>query len=122
MKFEEGMYVRFKDKRNVEYIRQITTIPKDNRYASIYLDREANYSKGLSFKNVLKASHNIIDLIEVGDVLAIKENIDNFKQTFILGIYEQELLDNIKIKLLDGSLKMVGVLTHEQFESETYKV
>lgn len=67
MKLEVGQFVRFKDKRNITYIRKIREIPQDNRYASIYLDKEANYSKGLSLKNIIKASYNIIDILEVGD-------------------------------------------------------
>ena len=69
MELTPNMYVRFKDKGGNTYIRKIIDIPKDNRYASIYIDKEANYTNHLSFKNVLKASHDIIDLIEVRAVI-----------------------------------------------------
>ncbi len=36
----ENMYVRFKDKRGIKYIRQIVKIPEDNRYASLYLEKK----------------------------------------------------------------------------------
>lgn len=40
MKLEVGQFVRFKDKRGIEYIRKIVGIPEDNRYASLCLDKE----------------------------------------------------------------------------------
>lgn len=122
MKFKVDMYVRTKHKGILPLL--------SNDKEHYYFGKDRNNIKLCCLKKDIgmflslnkMPSHNIIDLIEVGDVLAIKENIDNFKQTFILGVYEQELLDNIKIKLLDGSLKIVGVLTREQFEREVYKV
>ena len=82
LELKENMYVRFKDKRDIEYIRKIVKIPEDKRYASLYLDKEANYSYGLSPKNVIKASYNIIDLIEVGDYVNGSEVLD-FENKYI---------------------------------------
>ena len=125
MKLEVGQFVRFKDKRGIEYIRKIIEIPEDNRYASLYLDKEANYSHGLSPKNVIKASFNIIDLIKVGDYVngskVIKmENVENYldlssikieKSDFIYGVYETIFEKDIK-----------SIVTKEQFEQMAYKV
>lgn len=114
MEIKKGMYVRFKDKRNIEYIRQITEIPKDNRYASIYLDREANYSKGLSFKNVIKASNNIFDLIEVGDYVngELVENITG-KYLRVNGQSHNKYYFSKQIK---------SIVTKEEFESMEYEL
>ena len=132
MELKVGMYVRFKDKRGNTYIRKIIEIPKDNRYASIYLDEEANYSKGLSPKNILKASHNIIDLIEEGDY------VNGYKVVEIgdLSCYDNrigskyiEIDFNVKndnehwcedITLQNPDIK--SIVTKEQFESMSYKV
>ncbi len=125
MKLEVGQFVRFKDKRGIEYIRKIVEIPEDNRYASLYLDKEANYSHGLSLKNVIKERFNIIDLIKVGDYVngskVIKiENVENYpdlssvkieKSDFRYGVYETVFEKDIKT-----------IVTHEQMEQMEYKV
>lgn len=124
MKLEIGMYVRFKDKRENEYIRKIVEIPEDNRYASLYLDKDANYSKGLSIKNVIKASFDIIDLIEVGDIIVNDSNeklevllIDNELMVRNTGlIYDNNCYLPIK------SIVIKSIVTKEQFEQMSYKV
>lgn len=128
MKLEVGMYVRFKDKRGIEYIRKIVKIPEDNRYASLYLDKEANYSHGLSPKNIIKASFNIIDLIEVGDYVNGSEVLD-FENEYIKEddkfvpfgvITENCFLENTDSWIIEKNIK--SVITHEQMEQMAYKV
>lgn len=120
MELEVGMYVRFKDKRGNTYIRKIIDIPKDNRYASIYIDKEANYTNHLSFKNVLKTSHNIIDLIEVGDyvngVQVIDKEIDNLNEKYLqCGVGDYVICTY-------NSNEIEDVVTKEQFSAMEYKV
>lgn len=122
MKLEVGMYVRFKDKRGIEYIRKIVKIPEDNRYASLYLDKDANYSKGLSLKNVIKASYNIIDLIKSKDIILGKDG----KIYQCWKIYKDYVFTYSKnkqgqtITLVDYQIDKI--LTKEQIEQMTYKV
>lgn len=128
MKLEVGQFVRFKDKRGIEYIRKIIEIPEDNRYASLYLDKEANYSHGLSPKNVIKASFNIIDLIEVGDILEINEEKyeviydESYEKLGILIPSRKEL--SIRHSALEYVFKKyeVSIITKQQFEQMSYKV
>lgn len=122
MKLEVGMYVRFKDKRGIEYIRKIVEIPKDNRYASLYLDKDANYSKGLSLKNVIKASYNIINLIKSKDIILGRDG----KMYQCWKIYKDYVFTYSKnkqgqtITLVDYQIDKV--LTKEQMEQMAYKV
>lgn len=121
MKLEVGQFVRFKDKRGNEYIRKIVEIPEDNRYASLYLDKDANYSKGLSIKNVIKASYNIIDILEVGDYVN-GERIINIIPIDICG---NEILDNQHIFTKDGEIfenEIKSIITKEQFEQMSYEI
>ena len=122
MELEVGMYVRFKDKRGNTYIRKIIDIPKDNRYASIYIDKEANYTNNLSFKNVLKASHNIIDLIEVGDIISYEYptglGMISYENVTIL----PELLNTLQNGENNHEYKIKSIVTKEQFEAMEYKV
>ena len=69
MKLEVGMYVRFKDKKGSTYIRKLTKLANEypQKLYGMEIDEEANYSPYLGLKNILKASHNIIDLIEERD-------------------------------------------------------
>lgn len=130
MKLEVGMYVRFKDKRGIEYIRKIVEIPKDNRYASLYLDKDANYSKGLSLKNVIKASYNIIDILEVGDyvngykVEEVNNNLNEHKgicNSLDTYLWVVNVLDEFEeIVIFEKDIKTI--LTKEQFEQMSYKV
>ena len=116
MKLEVGQFVRFKDKRGIEYIRKIVEIPEDNRYASLYLDKEANYSHGLSPKNVIKASFNIIDLIKAEDYV-------NGKKVYSIGL-TIGILNTINF--IDGTFIIVddikSIVTKEQFEQMSYKI
>lgn len=117
-KLKEGMYVRTKY-GITQYKEYDTTLGK------IVCMPIKNGTEGI-FANIEdiigEPSHNIIDLIEVGDVIAIKEDIDRFAQVFILGIYEPTLLKEIKTKLESGKLILDRILTKEQFEKESYKV
>lgn len=125
MKLEVGQFVRFKDKRNITYIRKIREIPQDNRYASIYLDKEANYSKGLSLKNIIKASYNIIDILEVGDY------VNGMEVTRISGTrYDKNDLHcycehngNENWQQVMIPMKNIkSIVTKEQFEEMSYKI
>lgn len=70
--------------------------------------------------NFIKHSKNIIDLIEVGDILKIKSDNEITTVGFdddYTGFYE-ELKDHIK----RGEMKLISIVTKEQFESIEYKV
>ena len=72
MKLEEGMYVRTKDgiigKYNV--VKEWTDVPTLNGYYEIK-EIEREYIDNELYRNyvVIKASHSIIDLLEVGDII-----------------------------------------------------
>lgn len=131
MKLEVGMYVRFKDKRGIEYIRKITSVNNtypDKLYAGIYIDKEANNSNGVSLKNIIKARFNITDLIKLGDILEINgekyEVIydESYEKLGILIPSRKEL--SIRHSALEYVFKKyeVAIVTKEQFEQTAYKV
>lgn len=118
MKLEVGMYVRTK----WGYICKIINI-NDFREPSMKYGVEASYLKDIMFigdDDILKASYNIIDLIEVGD--------------YVDGCYIQEiksLKDNVMVCMLDSDYEFVSTITNneietivtkEQFEQMAYKV
>ena len=122
MKLEPNMYVRLvNDVEDIVVINKIanvfeTTILTEND-GSIY---QGEYTK----ENVIKASYDIIDLIEVGDYVNGKKIVDvgclingPRKGTKVIDYYitpsAVSYLENKEIKT---------IVTHEQFESMTYNV
>lgn len=120
MKLEVGMYVRLEnDVEDTVVINKIanvfeTTILTEND-GSIY---QGEYTK----ENVIKASYNIIDLIEVGDIISFYEDIDNYKKQYVIGIPDLITLDEIKDKITNDNIRLVSILTKEEMEQMAYKV
>lgn len=107
MKLEVGMYVKFKTLSNQVKVGQIQLI--DN---SIY---ELDNNEVTADKYIVKASHNMIDLIEVGDyvngvkVTEIKDG-KPFKEDYNDPYYSYYIDD------------IYSIVTKEQFEQMAYKV
>ncbi len=125
---QEGMYIRYIPAFR-EYTQKISKILKiENRILDMvyYLDNVKNgkeYVSSSYFDDVLKASHNIIDLIEVGDYVNGKlvtdiqihccDGIDEedgskclFFKNEVYGIYNQDIKT---------------ILTKEQFENNCFR-
>ena len=108
MKLEEGMYVRTKY--------GIITKVLDNRDNVII--KTDDYTTHLR-SEVIKASHNIIDLLEVGDVITTnnlcgevtKIDIENNKIWIACCDYETCRIEDVK-----------SIVTKEQMESMKYEV
>lgn len=112
MKLEIGMFIR--TPYGIDKIKDI--ILNGNLYedSGLYLEKGIKLVCGKEEMKKLKASHNIIDLIEVGDIV-----------TLINGMRKEELM---LIKNLDKEIhilnthKIVSIVTKEQFEAMQYKV
>ena len=109
MKLEVGMYVRLQnDAENIVIINRIanvfeTTILTEND-GSIY---QGEYTK----ENVIKASYNIIDLIEVGD----------YVNGFPVIHKENDILKcGLLVQFKENEIK--SIVTKEQFEQMEYRL
>lgn len=71
---------------------------------------------------VIKASFNIIDILEVEDIISFYEDIDNYKKQYVIGIPDLITLDKIKDKITNDNIRLVNILTKEQMEQRAYKV
>ena len=71
---------------------------------------------------VVKASYNIIDILEEGDIISFFEDIDNYKKQYVIGIPDLITLDKIKDKITNDNIRLVSILTKEQMEQMAYKV
>ena len=122
MKLEVGMYVRLEnDVEDIVIINKIAHVFE----TSILTENDGSIYQGVYTKeNVIKASYNIIDLIEVGDIIVDDTNrklevllIDNELMVRNAGlIYDNNYYLPIK------SIAIKSVITHEQFEQMAYKV
>lgn len=117
-KLEPNMYVRTKHNgigKIVEYIND----PTHYFFKCYKLDRKyTNYEEYITEVDVLKASHNIIDLIEVGDYvngrLVYKNDEENY--LYLIGF-------DADGNFYEDSIKDIkSIVTKEQMEQMAYKV
>lgn len=134
MKLEVGMYVRTKRKgiAKIDEIIDDGVITyeddlgreweeKTGRKVIRYIGKDG-WNSGLDEKKILKASYNIIDILECGDIISFYEDIDNYKKQYIIGIPDLITLDNIKDKITNDNIRLVSILTKEKMEQMAYKV
>ena len=128
MKLEIGMYVRTK-REGIGKIISLS-IGEEDECCFIELSKRRT---GIKEHNIVKASHNIIDLLQVGDIITFKEDEDVYK---ILQIPSKEwdFEDFYLVKNYDGETEDIfvqyeemekyirSIVTKEQFESMSYKV
>lgn len=122
MKLEVGQFVRLKS----GYICKIINI-NDFREPNMKYGVEANYLKDVMFigdDDVVKASYNIIDILEVGDYVNGQKIVDigcltngPRKGTKVIDYY---ITPNAVSYLENEDIK--SVITHEQIEQMAYKV
>lgn len=126
MKLEEGMYVRHKPLLSSTYIKinKIKEIEEKENCLHVWLEDKDLITE----KYIIKASHNIIDLIEVGDYVngsrVMKTNckleyIDDDSDTGVNEVYDGLELENGWIYF---EHEINSIVTKEQFESMSYKV
>ena len=116
MKLEVGMYV--KTKKGIHKINYFI----NNNYTQkfTYIDNKG-VSNILENDEIIKASHNIIDLIEVGDyvngypVYEIIEYPDNTRAIVIADDYKSIIWE-------ESPQYIKSILTKEMFESMSYEV
>ncbi len=123
MKLEVGMYCYIKNFR--EYGIGIIDYILDNNLCTI--DFQHNAHK-VSCDNVI-ASHNIMDLIEIGDIILFRLNGDLYKYEVeeipsfdkYLKVISMNICKQRKIFELN-ELNILGILTKEQFENNCFKI
>lgn len=101
------------------YVKTLNGIVKiDKIQDNVMEDTKGN----LHYGDFIKASYNIIDLIEVGDIISFYEDIDNYKKQYVIGIPDLITLDEIKDKITNDNIRLVSILTKQEMEQMAYKV
>lgn len=117
MELKEGMYVRYVPTLG-EYIQKISKITKmENRLLDIayYLDNESKEVYSSHFDEIINASFDLFDLIEVGDFLD-NHCVEKIKDDTIY------LNDGYFIDREDIEEFVSSVVTKEQFEACKYVI
>lgn len=128
MELKKGMYIRSKDKAGNQFIRKIVDLPEDTRYGSIVVDKDIHNVLWVSKKNVLKASFDLFDLIEVGDyVNGNKVTKLGFDKLLLhcktIECHQEDLswgYEGVTFMYTNNDIK--DVITKEQFEACKYVI
>ena len=124
MKLEIGMYVRTKNGCICQILK--TTYSKylsRNKELCYEVDRPINVNMELYDQDIFKASHNRIDLIEVGDYVNGHRVLEIFKDRIKFGedslvLARKSNYDNYYLYIEE----IKSIVTKEQFESMSYKL
>lgn len=119
---EVGEYIRTDDGiiakvNNIDELR--IDIPTDRAVYRIWVDDYYGNHKEDRF--IKSHSKNIIDLIEIGDIVAVKDTIDNYTDTFIEEISNDFGLKAIQLGVEIGHNILISILTREQYKQNCYK-
>ncbi len=115
MEIEVGDYIRTKK----GLIRKVQTIKSGKRQFT--RTTETLINGRFKLEDIAKHSKNIIDLIEVGDILEIKEGND----ICYLGLEKDTTTVNyndIKEDIRKGTGQLLSILTKEQYNQKCYKL
>lgn len=134
MKLEIGMYVRSKINGMIGKITDIEETKVFDSYLTVIREEtryilDNNFNKGFceTEKDSVEASHNIIDLIEVGDyvngykIVAIEQDYFNGKLVLITEKWETNWQGDRSLVMFHNE-DICSVLTKEQYEKMSYKV
>ena len=128
MKLEVGMYARLHGKiGKIEHICMCEQCKLRGFYEPVVdFGHEGSDYVSVYWKDDLKASNNIIDLIEVGDIIKFDiTDTDNYAEIQGYNCWEiscEEELNGVKEMIEMESAKLISIITREQIESMQYKV
>lgn len=128
MELKVGMYLRCSGADD-EYpiIQKITELESPGRFGwkyKVFTDKCGSWfidSPDIEIEKA-KYSFDIIDLIEVGDIISFYEDIDNYKKEYAIRIIDLIMLDEVKDKILNDNIRLISIVTKEQFEQIEYRI
>ena len=119
MKLEVGQFVRTKD----GYISQYKYYDTTNAYMEKLLCIPLSNGTFANIEDIVKASYNIIDILEVGDIIRYRINKVPLETkgylTGVIDIADEEMLKSIKE---DKNYHVLQILTKEKFKEMSYEV
>ena len=128
MKLEVGQFVRTKDGKIGKYFGEKAYEPNKICIWTETTNEGIKVTPIIDKNTIVKASYNIIDILEVGDYVNGSEVLD-FEYKLIKGndnftnfavVTENCYLENTDSWIIEKNIK--SVITHEQMEQMAYKV
>jgi len=116
---EVGEYVRTKDGIIDKVIIEYDGKCNNPNCSEKHISCKYNY---YNEKDIVKHSKQLIDLIEIGDILELREYVDYFKKSEKIGISDMDMLSNIKQAIRDKKIEVLSILTKKQYMANCYKV
>ena len=127
MELKVGMYVKFK-KEKLTYVRKLLEIVHNFETFNVYrIDKEyfdyeeKDYFDIIYPDEILKASYDIIDLIEVGDHVNGQYVVEKFYD-YANEEWNIVIATTQHLKVGKNRNDIKSIVTKEQFESMSYKV
>lgn len=120
-KIDVGMFVRYKNYRDIDTIAKITDVRLADEYVSenyYRFDTEGGTIESL----IIKASYDILDLIEKDDVVAYYNSLQDIKGLIIERVQDNGYIKRLREFVQMGTINIVQVMTKEQFEEYSYKI
>lgn len=116
-KVEVGEYVRFDDGQ----IKLMTQELKD------FIDEHESKSEKdlVEFLGRIKHSKQLIDLIEIKDLICFKNALSSNtleNEEMIIHIFNNETLQEVKQAVEDEEIKIISILTKEQYMENCFEV
>ena len=116
-KVEVGEYVRFDDGQ----IKLVTQELKD------FIDEHESKSEKdlVEFLGRIKHSKQLIDLIEIKDLICFKNALSSNtleNEEMIIHIFNNETLQEVKQAVEDEEIKIISILTKEQYMENCFEV
>lgn len=123
MKLEINQFIRTRSGKIAKIIDKIDNSGSIHKSNIVY-KLDDNSLLALNSKKIIKSSFEITDLLQVGDIVYIEE-ADDYACEFFRDIYMIKNEDNL-LHIIDlinkPSVKLLSVLTKEQFENNCYKI
>lgn len=122
MEIDVKEYVRINnDFRTIALgIGKVVRINQDTIYVKM------NFETPIAFKidNIVKHSKNIIDLIEIKDIIKFKNKLPNSleNEEMIIHIFDKDTLNEVKEAIQKQEIKLLSIVTKEQFKSVEYRL
>lgn len=95
----------------------------DNNIHKIFFEETSVLCEDDLYK-IIKHSKNIIDLVELKDLVCFKNKLQNSleNEEMIIHIFDNDTLEEVKQAIEKGEIELLEILTHEQFEQNSYRV
>ena len=126
-----GDYVRT-ETGHIGKLNKISTYKINNKDKTMYLVDFGNITYAISYKDIVKHSPSIIDLIEEGDFVngfqvmmfddMYDKETDTYEDGLAIPIYDDAMLDCIEEVRPLKTVEIKSIVTKEQYEGIKYEV